>query len=380
MSIAAVMVLLAVIVVPAVQQARESARRDQSKNNLKQIGLALYNYQDVYKCFPPGGVFNSQGRGQSGWMLAIMPYVDASPIYSGVDFDEPWDSVRNAGGLMARIPCYQIPGQPAPRSENEFFVAHYSANSHLLGPNSGVRIDAEELSKSENFLAAELAGDFVPWPCGHNWRPLTSLNGQPATYGRYSREGAYFLFVDGHVDFISNAAMPSLAGSLSGPDLAAEFSRGLKLPPRPDAFPAPAETLVPVTFDLPRAIGSSNRFLSGTRRLDGRLVALSNQGSFKYDLVSVSDADLRVIARQTHLEVLAVEGEFTDQGLRQLESLKELRSLSLWSDAITEEGLGFATRLPHLRLLGIFGAQITETKIDRLRAALPNCDVRRLNR
>ncbi|QDT25554.1 hypothetical protein Enr10x_08510 [Gimesia panareensis] len=56
-----IILLLIALAMPAIQQAREAARRQTSKNNLKQIGLALHNYHDIYACFPPGG-HHSPGR------------------------------------------------------------------------------------------------------------------------------------------------------------------------------------------------------------------------------------------------------------------------------------------------------------------------------
>src|SRR5262245_6989181 len=85
-----------VLFVPAIQQAREAARRSQSKNNLKQFGLALHNYHDALNCFPPGGTFDSAGRGHHGWCGMIVSYLDASPLYSQIDSSEPWDSPHNA--------------------------------------------------------------------------------------------------------------------------------------------------------------------------------------------------------------------------------------------------------------------------------------------
>ncbi|QDU37071.1 Type II secretion system protein G precursor [Maioricimonas rarisocia] len=93
----AIIAILMALLLPAVQQAREAARRSQCKNNMKQMGLALHNYHDVHGTFPPALI--SSGRCNSstcppevlnttGWVL-LLPYLDQSPMYNLYDFSLP---------------------------------------------------------------------------------------------------------------------------------------------------------------------------------------------------------------------------------------------------------------------------------------------------
>jgi prepilin-type N-terminal cleavage/methylation domain-containing protein/prepilin-type processing-associated H-X9-DG protein len=93
----AIIAILIALLLPAVQQAREAARRTQCKNNLKQLALAIHNYHDVYSCFPIGhqyhgvvgnGVANN-GRNRNpgwAWSAAILPFIDQGPQFDSIVF------------------------------------------------------------------------------------------------------------------------------------------------------------------------------------------------------------------------------------------------------------------------------------------------------
>lgn len=86
----AIIAILIALLLPAVQQAREAARRSQCKNNLKQIGLALHNYHDVFSVFPPGQIRGWNGTNEVGnafsWGAMLLPYLDQAPLYNQLNF------------------------------------------------------------------------------------------------------------------------------------------------------------------------------------------------------------------------------------------------------------------------------------------------------
>ena len=94
----AIIGILIALLLPAVQAAREAARRSQCTNNAKQIVLAMHNYNDTHKMFPInyGGnqQYNLNGTGHS-WMTGVLPFVEQSALYDQVDFTLPIGDVNN---------------------------------------------------------------------------------------------------------------------------------------------------------------------------------------------------------------------------------------------------------------------------------------------
>lgn len=85
----AIIAILIALLLPAVQQAREAARRSQCKNNLKQLGLALHNYHDVYNTFPYRAGGTNTGTSDSNWgrgsgMIGLLPYIDQAPLFNQI--------------------------------------------------------------------------------------------------------------------------------------------------------------------------------------------------------------------------------------------------------------------------------------------------------
>lgn len=124
----AIIAVLIALLLPAVQQAREAARRTQCKNNLKQIGLALHNYHDTHSRFPIG--VNSSvpgGWGVSFW-VGLLPYVDQAPLFNRFSFDGPSPGYTGGG---ATSPGQLING-PAARGLTMPFLGCPSSSLPVL--------------------------------------------------------------------------------------------------------------------------------------------------------------------------------------------------------------------------------------------------------
>ncbi len=121
----AIIGVLVALLLPAVQAAREAARRTQCKNNFKQVGLAMQNYHSTFRHFPPGTT-DSPTSNYEGWSWAvwILPYSEGGTVYEAADFgDDGWSGSTNAQNkrLMdgTSVDMYDCPSSPCPRFVGE---------------------------------------------------------------------------------------------------------------------------------------------------------------------------------------------------------------------------------------------------------------------
>lgn len=146
----AIIAILISLLLPAVQQAREAARRTQCKNNLKQIGIAMHNYHDVHKQFPNGGYYNWQNPTQGpfnsdnwGWASMILPAIDQASLVPRLDPGSvPFlDAVEDPAKLRAMetaIPTYICPSDASAEQLNTDRVFTVNGQEYFLGHSNYV--------------------------------------------------------------------------------------------------------------------------------------------------------------------------------------------------------------------------------------------------
>jgi prepilin-type N-terminal cleavage/methylation domain-containing protein/prepilin-type processing-associated H-X9-DG protein len=137
----AIIGVLVALLLPAVQSAREAARRMSCTNNLKQIGIALHNHVDVKGAFPPGGV-NTGGNGTrcyTTWSIEILPFMEYQSLYQQYRQDRFNEDPLNRPVFQSRVKSYECPAdtlngkleRPAsgPHQNQDFMHGSYRANS-----------------------------------------------------------------------------------------------------------------------------------------------------------------------------------------------------------------------------------------------------------
>jgi prepilin-type processing-associated H-X9-DG protein len=212
------------LLLPAVQSARGAARRSTSKNNLKQIGLALHNYHDVYSSFPQGTQPNEDLKTEKrlSWQANILPFLDQAPLYNQIDFDEAWDGDANKELMKTRLQVLQNPGTELEK-EPKHGTTHYvgiagigknaatlpitDKNAGVFGYNRKTRIADITDGTSNTLMVSEASKSFGAWGAGgvgtiRGFVKKPYING-PDGIGGPSKGGCNILFCDGAVRFIS---------------------------------------------------------------------------------------------------------------------------------------------------------------------------------
>ncbi|HUQ68100.1 MAG TPA: DUF1559 domain-containing protein [Planctomycetaceae bacterium] len=168
----AIISLLIALLLPAVQQAREAARRTQCRNNLKQLGLSLHNYHDTHGAFPPGWIganaagSNTHAPSGFGWAAHLLPQVDQSALYNQMDFKAScFDPVNNALAVKTVLAVYRCPTDPSTNlwkmvdeSDPPVFMTNLPTANYV---GSFGTQGFEEICVDPPFPAAQCQGDGV---------------------------------------------------------------------------------------------------------------------------------------------------------------------------------------------------------------------------
>ena len=175
----AIIAILVALLLPAVQQAREAARRTTCKNNMKQISLALHNYESTHSVFPIG-VLGTTGSTTAAnvlttWETMILPFLEQAPLYGQYNFNVRFDQALNANTVKTMLPMYLCPSQPQASLVNDLFgPSHYAGNAGttlgaddgILYPISSVRMRDLTDGTSNTIASGEISFEFGGWARG----------------------------------------------------------------------------------------------------------------------------------------------------------------------------------------------------------------------
>jgi prepilin-type N-terminal cleavage/methylation domain-containing protein len=275
----AIIAILVSLLLPAVQQAREAARRTQCKNNLKQISLAIHNYHDVFNLFPATEVGGTGTLMRASAFLAILPYLEQASTFTLYNPSLGNSDPANMMAVQQLIPAYLCPSAPLRRqipipvcdannrAPGTYAVSTGSGdpwgtlatgnphNGAIVGPMSG-RTGMRDIvdGTSNTLMVGEAAWNipdylFTSGPCSGQIRwgfsywsspyplatafttmaPFNPKKGGAAVLSRFRSEhigGSQFALVDGSVRFVSENISQTVldaTGTRAGGEVSGEF-------------------------------------------------------------------------------------------------------------------------------------------------------------
>ncbi|NUQ66624.1 MAG: DUF1559 domain-containing protein [Pirellulales bacterium] len=250
----AIIGILIALLLPAVQAAREAARRIQCSNNLVQLGIALQNYESAYGVLPPGtinptGPIRNEPIGHHmGWLVQVLPYIEENVTFRHVDFSKSVYSKENTPVRKIRISTLLCPSDPGDGIQGvapaNYAGCHHDVEAPIAADNHGVfylnsAVSSEEIpdGRTHTLFVGEkvVSQDDLGWMSGtratlRNTGSLVNATG-PVLYGQAAEEetrdevgpdgkktdpvlevggfsswhpgGAQFLFGDGSMRFVS---------------------------------------------------------------------------------------------------------------------------------------------------------------------------------
>ncbi len=206
------------ILYEAWNRSHQAALRETSYNRLRQMGLAIHNYHDRFRHFPPGGTLRDDGTPMHSWQTAILPELglEQSRLYDQIDQDQPWSSPQNQQVFRYQVSQYLNPAISETATPDGLGLSHYVGNELLLKKKTPLRFRDVTDSAANTIMALEAGENFKAWGDPGNIAKPHEILGP--SQKKSFKGGTHVLMLDGSVRFISENTDPEILRSLSTPD------------------------------------------------------------------------------------------------------------------------------------------------------------------
>ncbi len=122
LAVVGVIGVLVALFLPSVRFAPEAARRMQCANNLKQIALALRDYESVHHALPPAYTVDAEGKPLHSWRTLILPYLEQQALYDRIDLSKPWDDPANKEAYETTLSVYRCSSADGPANHTTYLA------------------------------------------------------------------------------------------------------------------------------------------------------------------------------------------------------------------------------------------------------------------
>jgi uncharacterized protein (TIGR03067 family) len=177
-----------------------AAQKTISVNNLKQLTLAMHNYNDVYKRLPGPALVDKKGKPLLSWRVAILPFIEQGRLYQQFKLDEAWDSPHNKK-LLAKMPRLYTPVRGKTKEPHATYYQAFAGPGTAFEPGKPLRIPGDFPDGTSNTIMVVEAAEAVPWtkPADLPYDPKKAL---PKLGGLFP-DGFHIALMDGSVRWVS---------------------------------------------------------------------------------------------------------------------------------------------------------------------------------
>ena len=199
---------------PAIRTSRGAARRAQCVYNLKQIAVALNNYEQEYGALPPAYTVDAEGRPLHSWRTLILPYCwpELQSLYQSIVLTKPWDDPVNAQALKTATRFYQCPAATIKSNETTYLAIVAPGGCFL--PDQPRRLAEISDGTANTLMVIEVDDDHaVPWMAPVDADDALVLSFGPKTKSHHVG-GVNASFVDGTVRFLKNTILAPVRRAL----------------------------------------------------------------------------------------------------------------------------------------------------------------------
>lgn len=199
--------IVAALLIPAGYIAHTPEARTTCGNNLKHIALALHNYHDAYKTFPPAYIADEDGEPMHSWRVLILPFMEHADLYERYDFDEPWDGPNNStlAAEFPEMPVFRCPRDSGASPDAPSYMVIVAPEGIFEGGKANRMADIRD-GTVNTILVVEVAGATSHWMAPVDLdasaidQPINSARDGTAISSNHPG-GAFMAMADGSVHF-----------------------------------------------------------------------------------------------------------------------------------------------------------------------------------